>query len=56
MKTSNWMIEASMPAPGRAKSKRSADRLAVSVDVMLAVAVMLLTMWGICELNSLMLR
>lgn len=56
MKTPNWMMDASMHSPRRAKSMRSTDRGALSVDVMLAFAVMLLTLWGICELNSLMLH
>jgi hypothetical protein len=61
MNMPNWMMEASTRPPRRAKSMRSTDRLALSVgalsvDVMLAFAVMLLTMWGIYELNSLMLH
>jgi hypothetical protein len=56
MKTPNWMMEASLPLPRRAKSMRSTDRRVLSVDVMLAFAVMLLTMWGIWELNSLLLH
>jgi hypothetical protein len=56
MKTPNRMMEASMPPPRRAKSMRSTDRSALSVDVILAFAVMLLTLWGIWELNSLLLH
>jgi hypothetical protein len=61
MNTPDWMIEAPTPAPRRAKparhNRRSTDRLGLNVvDISLAFLAMLATMWGICELNSLMLR
>ena len=61
MNTPQWMIEAPAHAPPRAKSvrhhRRSTDRRRLNaVDVTLAFLAMLVTMWGICELNSLLLR
>jgi hypothetical protein len=61
MNTPDWMIEAPAHAPPRAKSarhnRRSTDRLGLNVfDVSLAFLAMLVTMWGICELNALMLH
>jgi hypothetical protein len=56
-----WMIEATARAPLRAKSVRhnpsSTVRLGLNVvDVSLAFLAMLVTLWGIHELNALMLR
>ena len=61
MNTPQWMIEASNHPPSRAKAarhkRRSTDRRDLRVlDVALAFVAMLVTMWGIWELNSLMLR
>ena len=60
MNTPQWMIEASNHAPRRAKparhKRRSTDRRGLQVlNVALAFLAMLVTMWGIWELNSLML-
>jgi len=61
MNTPQWMIEASTHAPKRAKpvrhKRRSTDRRGLNVvDVTLAFLTMLVTMWSICELNSLLLH
>ena len=61
MNTPLWMIEASARPPLRAKSvrhdHRPTDRLGLNlVDITLAFLAMLVTLWGIYELNSLMLR
>jgi hypothetical protein len=61
MNTPNWMMDATAFAPRRAKSvrhkRRSTDRRRLNVvDLLLAFAVMLVTTWGISELNALMLH
>lgn len=60
MNTPNWMMAATVDAPGRAKSgrrrRRSTDQRGLTVDVMLAFIAMVVAMLGIYELNSLMLR
>jgi hypothetical protein len=61
MNTPHWMTDAPAHAPQRAKpvrhNRRSTDRRSPSVvDLSLAFLAMLVTMWSICELNSLLLR
>jgi hypothetical protein len=61
MNTRNWMMDAAISSPRGAKSarhkRRSTDRRGLNVvDLMLALAVMVVTTWGISELNSLLFR
>jgi|HubBroStandDraft_2_1064218.scaffolds.fasta_scaffold1141141_2 hypothetical protein len=61
MNTPQWMTDAPAHAPQRAKparhNRRSTDRRTPrAVDLALAFLAMAVTMWGIYELNSLMLR
>jgi hypothetical protein len=60
MNTPNWMMDAAMPAPRRAKAvrhkRRSTDRRGPAADVMVALAVVLTTAFGIYVVNALLLR
>ena len=61
MNTPSWMMDAAVHAPRRAKparhQRRSTDSRGLNVvEIILAFAAMLVTLWGFSELNALLLR